>query len=65
MPRSRIDGVESEIDWRPVRGLAIHLAATYLHARVTETLTNDNGLALFTPVVVGQMLPDAPSFSGS
>jgi iron complex outermembrane receptor protein len=64
VPRSRIDGVESEIDWRPVRGLQIHLAATYLHARVTETLTNDNGLALFTPVVVGQGLPDTPSFSG-
>jgi len=64
VPRSRIDGVESEIDWRPVRGLQIHLAATYLHARVTETLTNDNGLALFTPVVVGQVLPDTPSFSG-
>jgi outer membrane receptor protein involved in Fe transport len=31
---------------------------------VTETLTNDNGLALFTPVMVGQMLPDAPNFSG-
>ena len=45
--------------------MQIHLAATYLHARVTETLTNDNGLALFTPVVVGQMLPDAPNFSGS
>jgi iron complex outermembrane receptor protein len=65
VPRSRIDGIESEIDWRPVTGLQIHLGATYLHARVTETLTNDNGLALFTPVVIGQVLPDAPSFSGS
>jgi iron complex outermembrane recepter protein len=64
VPESRIDGIESEIAWRPLRGLEIHLAATYLHARVTETLTNDNGLALFTPVMVGQMLPDAPSFSG-
>jgi iron complex outermembrane receptor protein len=65
VPRSRIDGAESEVDWRPVKGLQIHVAATYLHARVTETLTNDNGLALFTPVVVGHMLPDAPAFSGS
>jgi iron complex outermembrane recepter protein len=64
VPESRIDGLESEFDWRPVHGLQIHLAATYLHARVTQTLTNDNGLALFTPVLVGQMLPDAPSFSG-
>jgi iron complex outermembrane recepter protein len=64
VPESRIDGIESEIDWRPLRGLEVHLAATYLHARVTETLTNDNGLALFTPVMVGQMLPDAPNFSG-
>jgi iron complex outermembrane receptor protein len=65
VPRSRIDGVESNIEWRPLTGLEVHLAATYLHARVTETLTNDNGLALFTPVAVGQMLPDAPTFSGS
>ena len=64
LPRSRIDGIESELDWRPLRGLEMHLAATYLHARVTETLTNDNGLALFTAVPVGHMLPDAPSFSG-
>jgi outer membrane receptor protein involved in Fe transport len=65
VPRSRIDGAESELDWRPVKGLQIHVGATYLHARVTETLTNDNGLALFTPVAVGHMLPDAPAFSGS
>lgn len=65
VPQSRIDGVEAEIDWRPIRGLLIHLAATRLDARVTETLTNDNGLALFTPVRVGQMLPDAPNFAGS
>jgi len=65
VPRSRIDGIETDIEWRPIRELEIHLGASYLHARVTETLTNDNGLALFTPVLVGQMLPDAPAFSGS
>jgi iron complex outermembrane recepter protein len=65
VPQSRVDGVEAELDWRPIRGLLIHLAATRLDARVTETLTNDNGLALFTPVMVGQMLPDAPNFAGS
>lgn len=43
----------------------MRLGATYLHARVTQTLTNDNGLALYTPVEVGQMLPDAPRFSAS
>jgi iron complex outermembrane receptor protein len=64
VPRSRIDGAETEIDWLPLSGLRVHAGATYLHARVTETLTNDNGLALYTPVLVGQMLPDAPSFSG-
>ena len=65
VPQSRIDGAEAEIDWRPVRGLQVHVAGTYLHARVTETLTNDNGLALYTPVQVGQMLPDAPKLSES
>ncbi len=65
VPQSRIDGAETEIDWRPVRGLQLHVAGTYLHARVTETLTNDNGLALYTPVVIGQMLPDAPKMSAS
>jgi iron complex outermembrane receptor protein len=64
VPESRIDGIEDEIDWRPLHGLLIHVATTWLHARVTQTLTNDNGLALFTPVPIGQMLPDAPNFSG-
>lgn len=65
VPQSRIDGIEAEIDWRPIRGLTIHLAATRLDARVTETLTSDNGLALYTPVRVGQMLPDAPNLAAS
>ena len=64
VPRSRIDGAEGEMAWRPLAGLEIRGGATYLHARVTETLTSDNGLALFTPVRIGQSLPDAPSFSG-
>jgi len=64
VPRSRIDGVESSIAWRPIKGLEVQLSGTYLHARVTETLTNDNGLALFTPVGIGQMLPDAPRLNG-
>jgi outer membrane receptor protein involved in Fe transport len=53
------------IESRPIRGLEIHFGATYLHARVTETLTNDKGLALFTPVPVGHMLPDAPALSAT
>jgi iron complex outermembrane receptor protein len=64
VPRSRIDGVETNVEWRPLTGLEVHLGGTYLHARVTQTLTNDNGLALFTPIGIGQMLPDAPKFSG-
>jgi iron complex outermembrane receptor protein len=64
VPRARIDGVESSVEWRPLTGLEVHLGATYLHARVTETLTNDNGLALYTPVNVGQVLPDAPTWMG-
>jgi len=65
VPRARIDGAEGDIEWRPVSGLKIDLGVAYLHSRVTRTLTNDNGLALFTPVLVGQMLPDAPQFSGN
>jgi len=65
LPRSRIDGVEGDFEWRPIGGLEVHLAATYLYGRVTKTLTNENGLALFTPVVAGQMLPDAPKFDAS
>jgi iron complex outermembrane receptor protein len=65
VPRSRIDGVEGDVESRPLKGLQVRLRATYLHARVTQTLTNDNGLALYTPVEVGQMLPDAPRFSAS
>jgi iron complex outermembrane receptor protein len=65
LPGARIDGVEAETDWRPCSGLTIKLAGTYLDGRVTETLTSDRGLALFTPVQVGQMLPDAPHFAAN
>lgn len=64
VPRSRIDGAETDIRWRPMTSLTVSLGATYLVTRVTKTLTNDNGLALFTPVNVGQVLPDAPKWSG-
>jgi iron complex outermembrane receptor protein len=64
VPQSRIDGAESELRWRPITGLQIDLGATYLHSRVTKTLTSDNGLALFTPVAVGQALPDAAKWAG-
>jgi outer membrane receptor protein involved in Fe transport len=65
VPRSKIDGAETDVRWRPISGLTIDLGTTYLHSRVTRTLTSDNGLALFTPVLVGQMLPDAPAWSGN
>jgi len=65
VPRSRIDGAESEVAWRPLGGLEIRLGAAFLKARVTESLSSDNGLALYTPVRVGQSLPDAPALSGN
>lgn len=64
VPKARIDGVETDVRLSPLRGLKIGFGVTYLDTRVTQTLTDDNGLALFTPVNVGQMLPDAPSWSG-
>lgn len=65
VPKSRIDGAETEVKWTPLPGLKIETGATYIYARITKTLTNDNGLALFTPVAVGQVLPDAPRFSAN
>jgi len=65
VPRSRIDGAETEVAWRPLSGFEIRVGGTYLDARVTESLTSDNGLALFTPVRVGQSLPDAPALSAN
>jgi len=64
VPGARIDGAESEIRWRPLVGLNINFGVTYLDSRVTKTLTSDNGLALYTPVNVGQALPDAAKWSG-
>jgi len=65
LPRARIDGAEGDFEWRPISGLEVNLAATYLYGRATQTLISENGLALFTPVAAGQMLPDAPKFAGS
>jgi iron complex outermembrane recepter protein len=64
VPGARIDGAETDVRWRPITGLKIDLGLTYLETRVTKSLTDDNGLALFTPVVVGQALPDAAKWSG-
>jgi iron complex outermembrane receptor protein len=64
VPRARIDGAETEIRWRPITGLSVDLGVTYLDSRVTQTLTSDNGLALYTPVNIGQALPDAAKWSG-
>jgi iron complex outermembrane receptor protein len=63
VPGARIDGAESEVQWRPIAGLSLNAGVTYLESRVTKTLTSDNGLALYTPVTVGQALPDAAKWS--
>lgn len=50
--------------WLATSGLKLRVAATYLNARRAQMLTNDNGLVLYAPGSVGQMLPDPPSVSG-
>jgi len=65
VPQAQVDGAESEATWRALRGLELRLGLTWLHGRVTRPLASENGLALFTPLAPGQMLPDAPALSAT
>jgi len=40
IPKSRVNGAEASVDWRPMRGLQVNGAATYLDSKVTRDFIN-------------------------
>jgi iron complex outermembrane recepter protein len=62
VPRSRISGVEGDMEVRPLRGLALTAAATYLHSEVTSSFNtvNQEGIA---GDFRGSRLPYTPTIS--
>lgn len=63
MPRSRINGVEGDLVWRPIRGLELRAGGTYLDGRVTESTSDVRGLATYATILAGSRLPVAPPWS--
>jgi iron complex outermembrane receptor protein len=65
VPRARIDGVEEELTWHPVKGLELQSGATYLDGRVTESIEQIRGLAIYNTFGSGSRLPLTPTWSAN
>lgn len=65
VPRARIDGMEQDLLWHPVRGLELHAGATYLDGRVTEVIDEIRGLAIYNTFAPGTRLPLTPEWSAN
>lgn len=66
VPKSRIYGLEADITARPVDGLTINAAMTYLNSRITEGpgAPKNNNIYGQIDNPVGDPLPFTPKFSG-
>lgn len=40
IPKSRVNGAEASVDWRPMQGLQLNAAVTYLDSKVTDDFIN-------------------------
>jgi outer membrane receptor protein involved in Fe transport len=61
IPKSRVKGAEFNMTVRPVRGLQLYGAATYLDSRITGSFRNPSPDALYTAAYTaghGGLLPD-------
>ena len=73
VPKSRVTGAEIQFDARPVQGLVLNIAGTYLHSEIKEfvgavgqTSGTVNGVPVILPVnasFAGTPLPFTPKFS--
>ncbi len=63
VPKSRVIGGEFQINARPVRGLTITLAGTYLDSKITSEFTNYSILGTLQ-AFRGESFPYTPKFQG-
>ncbi len=66
IPKSRIYGAEADITVRPVEGLTINGAVTYLNSKITENppLARRNNIYAQVDNFIGDPLPFTPKWSG-
>jgi outer membrane receptor protein involved in Fe transport len=66
IPKSTEDGVEFSADWRPIRGLALNGAVTYLNSRVTSNFLDTGPYPLGPTDLInfkGEAFPFTPDWS--
>lgn len=63
IPKSKIDGGELEVEWRPTSRLFLSGSLSLLNARVTDPPANVRGFTLYTPVPAGTSLSLSPKRS--
>ncbi len=66
VPKSRIWGAEADITARPVDGLTINAAVTYLNSKVTESPADPKNNNIYAQIddFTGDPLPFTPKWSG-
>ena len=62
VPKSRVIGGEAEVTLRPIDGLRITLAGTYVDSKVNETAIVANPFTPVTSDVKGDVLPNTPKY---
>lgn len=66
IPKSRVFGAEADVTVRPVHGLTINAAVTYLKSKITENPPTNRRYNIYGQLdnFVGDPLPYTPKFSG-
>ena len=66
IPKSTVDGAEVSAEWRPIRGLRLNAAATYLDSRVSADFINFSTYILSATDTInykGEAFPYTPKWS--
>jgi iron complex outermembrane receptor protein len=63
IPGAHVTGLDMDFTARPLSGLTLNGAFSYLHTWVTQTIVDVNGDPLFSQLPVGSPLAQAPRFT--
>jgi iron complex outermembrane receptor protein len=63
IPQSVIRGAEAEAIWRPVGGLELRAAGTWLDGKVRQPISDIRGLAIYATIAPDSPLPLTPKWS--
>lgn len=65
VPKSQEDGAELSVKYRPISGLTLSAASTYLDSKVVGKFTNFNPYVNIPLNLEGEAFPDTPKWSSS